>query len=382
MKTVYLDYASTAPRNPLVIHAREEFELSHYANVWRGLYTLAEEALEHYHNSKKRVAQWIGCEPIEVLYTYSATYAMNILALAIEQNGIIAKWDTILLSLSEHHANIVPWQLIAKRLWVHIKFIRLDEHFQIDMEHLKSLLDDTVKIVSLQYASNVTGAVHPLEKVRGIIGKDRLFFIDATQMATHGPMNMRWLSADAMVFSGHKMMADTGIGVLALWKVLQKAWDAPIGGGGAINFVSETTHEQAGIPEKWEPGTPHITGAVSLWAAINVLSDRDEDARTKHQKLIEYTNTCWQSFAPDKVKVFHSDASNALGIWSFYIPDKHGNDIAEALSEHGICVRSGHHCCGPLHTSWGTAGTVRISIGYHTTQEEIDFFFSKLRELI
>jgi selenocysteine lyase/cysteine desulfurase len=250
------------------------------------------------------------------------------------------------------------------------------------MEHLKELLDDTVKIVSLQYASNVTGAVHPLEKVRDIIGKDRLFFIDATQMAIHGPMNMRALSADAMVFSGHKMMADTGIGVLALWRVLQKAWDAPIGGGGAINFVSETTHEQAGIPEKWEPGTPHITGAVSISAAINVLSSMSEDVHLKYKELISYTNKCLQSFTSDQIKIFHSDTPNALGIWSFTITGKHGNDIAEALSEYGICVRSGHHCCSPLHTSWGTSGTVRISIGYQTTQEEIDYFFSKLRELI
>ncbi len=250
------------------------------------------------------------------------------------------------------------------------------------MEHLKNLLDDTVKIVSLQYASNVTGAVHPLERVRDIIGKDRLFFIDATQMAMHGPINMRALSADAMVFSGHKMMADTGIGVLALWRVLQKSWNAPIGGGGAINFVSETTHEQAGIPEKWEPGTPHITGAVSLGAAINVLSNLDEETHTKHQELIDYTNACWDSFTPDQIQVFHSNSPNALGIWSFRIPDKHGNDIAEALSDANICVRSGHHCCEPLHTSWGTAGTVRISIGYQTTQEEIDYFFETLSKIL
>jgi len=156
-----------------------------------------------------------------------------------------------------------------------------------------------------------------------------------------------------VVFSGHKIGADTGIGVLALWKVLQKAWKCPIGGGGAINFVSETTHEQAGIPEKWQPGTPHITGAVSLKLAIDFLSNIRPEKRQEHSNLIQYTNTHFQSLKEaGKIQLFHSDTPDALGIWSFCIPGKHGNDIAESLDEYGICIRSGHHCCQPLHTLW------------------------------
>ncbi len=383
MKTVYLDYASTAPRNADILRAKQEFELSHYANVWRGLYTLAEDAEEHYQASKKTVANWIGCEPVEVLYTYSATYGINLITLALEHNEILGKWDTVLLSQSEHHANIVPWQILAERVGITIKFVKLDENFQIDMEHLESLLDDSVKIVSFQYASNVTGAVHSLEKVRNIIGKDRLFFIDATQMAVHNHIDMRWLWADAVVFSGHKIGADTGIGILALWKVLQKAWKCPIGGGGAINFVSETTHEQAGIPEKWQPGTPHITGAVSLKLALDFLSNISEEERQEKKELVQYTNTLFQALAEKwSIQLFHSNTPDALGIWSFVVPNKHSNDITEALDEYGICVRSGHHCCDPLHQSWWVFGTLRVSIGHKTTQEEIDYFFEKLGVLL
>ena len=174
----------------------------------------------------------------------------------------------MLLSISEHHANIVPWQMMVNRVGAQIKFVNIDNNYCLDLDDLKNKLDPSVKVVSFQYASNVTGAIHPLEKVRGIIGTERLFCADASQMGIHGPLKMGDIQCDALVLSGHKMMADTGIGVLALWKVLQKSWQSPISGGGAINFVSIDGYEQAGIPERWEPGTPHITGAVTLDAAV------------------------------------------------------------------------------------------------------------------
>lgn len=227
-KLIYLDYASTHPRKKEIIQVRQQFELSSYANVGRGRYSLAESAEEHYEQSKKLVSSWIGCDPIEVLYTYSATYALNLLALSVEHNRVLNQGDTILLSVSEHHANIVPWQILAERVGARVVFVNLDSDYRIDLEDLKSKLDASVKIVSLQYASNVTGAIHPLEKIRVIIGPDRLFCVDASQMGIHGPLSMKDIQCDALVLSGHKMMADTGIGVLALWKVLQKSWQSPV----------------------------------------------------------------------------------------------------------------------------------------------------------
>ena len=181
-KTIYLDYASTHPRKKELMAVREQFELTSYANIGRGNYDLAEASMLAYQNSKKTVARWVGCEPLEVLYTYSATYALNILALAIEQNGVVGKGDTILLSVSEHHANIVPWQMMAERVGAQVKFITLDNEYRLDLNDLKNKLDDSVKVVSFQYASNVTGAIHPLDKVREIIGAERLFCVDASQM--------------------------------------------------------------------------------------------------------------------------------------------------------------------------------------------------------
>lgn len=156
-----------------------------------------------------------------------------------------------------------------------------------------------------------------------------------------------------MVFSGHKMMADTGIGILILWRVLQKAWKCPIGGGGSINTVSEIGYEQAGIPDKWEPGTSHITGAVSLKLAIDMLSKITPEERQKHREFTQHIHSRFQILEEKKkIQLFHSNTPDALGIWSFIVPNKHGNDIAEALDKYSICVRSGHHCCEPLHTSW------------------------------
>lgn len=379
---IYLDYASTHPRKQEIIKAREEWELHSYANIGRGNYDLAEKAMVAYQQSKKAVARWIGCDPVEVIYTYSATYALNILALAIEQNAVIGKGDTILLSISEHHANIVPWQMLAERVGAQIKFVTLDENYCINLDDLSSKLDETVKIVSLQYASNVTGAVHPLEKIRDIIGRDRLFCVDATQMGLHGPISMHDLQCDAMVFSGHKMMADTGIGVLALWKMLQKSWQSPLGWGGAINFVSTDGYEQSGIPDRWEPGTPHITGSFTLTAAIEYLEKMEENKRKKYRENIYFINDAFEKIKEKWVTVFHSYEDNALGIWSFTLEGKHATDIADIFGESNICVRAGHHCCEPLHTYLGISGSVRMSIGFDTTRDEIDKFFHVLESFL
>lgn len=379
---IYLDYASTYPRQPSILKTREQFESTSYANIGRWNYDLAEAAMVAYQNSKKTVAGWIGCEPVEVIYTYSATYALNMLALAVEQNGVVGKGDTILISVSEHHANIVPWQMIAERVGAQVQFVSLDSDYRLDLDDLKNKLNSSVKVVSLQYGSNVTGAIHPLEKVRDIIWPDVLFCVDASQMVLHGPIFMKDLHCDALVFSGHKMMADTGIGVLALWKVLQKAWQAPIGWGGAINFVSEDGYEQAGIPERWEPGTPHITGAITLDAAIHFLEENHLSFSKNYKELVELVNQKFATLAPRWVQVFHSNYSHSIGVWSFLIWDKHPNDIADMFSDEGICLRSGHHCCQPLHNYLGISGTVRISIGFDTTREEIERFFAVLETLI
>jgi cysteine desulfurase/selenocysteine lyase len=381
-KMTYLDYASTSPRKNEIIAVREEFELSSYANIGRGNYDLAEASMVAYQNSKKSVARWIWCEPVEVIYTYSATYAINILALAIEQNGVLQKWDTILLSVSEHHANIVPWQMIAQRIGAQVQFVNLDAEYRLDLSDFKNKLDSSVKVVSLQYGSNVTWAIHPLEQVRDIIGPDVLFCVDASQMVLHGPISMKDLDCDALVFSGHKMMADTGIGVLALWKVLQKSWQAPIGGWGAINSVSQDGYEQAGIPERWEPGTPHITGAVTLGAAVEYLEKIDATKREKYTQLVEFVTQTFLWWVSKWVQVFHSDREYSLGVWSFVISGKHPNDIADMFSEEGICLRSGHHCCEPLHAHLWTSGSVRMSIGFDTTQEEVDRFFAVLETFL
>lgn len=182
--------------------------------------------------------------------------------------------------------------MLASRVGAHVKFIGIDDDFLIDMDDLREKFDTTVKVVSFQYASNVTGAVHPLSAIRDIIG-ECLFFVDASQMGIHGPLRMNDIQCDAMVLSGHKMMADTGIGVLALARSLQKSWQSPISGGGAINYVSQDGYEQAGIPDRWEPGTPHITGAMTLTAAVDYLEKVMPEQRKNHNNLIQYIDDCF-----------------------------------------------------------------------------------------
>ncbi len=377
-ETIYLDYASTHPRNSFVMSDREGFEQSSYANIWRGNYDRAERAMVAYQNSKKSFASWVGCDPYDIIYTYSCTYAINLIALALEQNNILKKGDVILLSVSEHHANIVPWHMLAQRTGAILRFVHVDNGYHIDLNDLSAKLDSSVKVVSLQYASNVTGALHPLEQIRSLIGEERLFFVDAAQMGIHGPLNFSEIWCDAMFFSGHKMMADSGLGILVLKKILQKAWQCPLGGGWAINFVSEKTYEQSGLPERWEPGTPHITWAVTLASALQLLSAFSGEKRGQYQELVRYISTRFDDFFSSRKGSCYHASEPSIWVWSFSLEWKHPVDIAEFLSRHDICVRAGHHCCEPLHAYLWSPGTVRISIGHETTKNEIDTFFEVL----
>lgn len=380
---VYLDYAVTHPRVQSIEDSCVAWWDQHFSNVGRWLYDRAVDTDAMYHTSKQVVAAWIGCEPREVIYTYSATYGLNLLAWACEKNIPLWPGDVIVLSISEHHANIVPWQMLAKRTGCTIRFARITDKMQIDMNHLRELIDARVKIVSLQYASNVTGAVHPLENVRNIIGRTPFFAIDATQIVWHTPLNMSGLGADALVFSGHKIGADTGIWVLALHHSYQKSWEPPLGGWRAISHVSQDSYDLAGIPDRWEPGTPHIMGAFSLIKALERIRMRSSTWEEQYKKVYLLFDKKFRELAlHKKIQLFHADHEGALGIWSFIIEGIHSTDLAEMFADQDCCVRSGYHCCEPLHTSWQVAGTLRVSIGHDTTLDECEYFFGILENIL
>ncbi len=281
--TIFLDSAASAQKPDRVIRSISDCFEHSYANIHRGSYDLSERAEALYDDSKKRVARFLGASsPHEIIYTYNATYAFNLLARSLVKSGVLKKGDTILLSRLEHHANIVPWQIIAEEYGIRIEWIDITPEGRIDLDDLSKKITPNVKLISLSGASNVTGATLDIDAVNGVLRRymmrkivDRpLLVIDGSQSFPHFQIDVTQYDIDFFIATGHKVMSDTGIGILYGKKQLLKSMLPAFCGGGAINTVSESSYEVAGLPYRFEPGTPHIAGAASLGAALAYIEEK------------------------------------------------------------------------------------------------------------
>ena len=335
-------------------------------------------------SSKKVVADWIGAwSAHEIVSTHSSTYAANIIAQALSHNDDLTRGDVVILSVSEHHANIVPWLILKDRIGIEIRYVRLNDEYQIDLDHLQSLLDERVKVVSVQHVSNVTWAIHPIEQIRDIIGTQRYFVLDLAQSVPHTSVDVGKLDCDFAFFSGHKMMWSTWVGILYAKKDLLKKLRPPIGWWSAINFVTQQDFEFSGLPNRWEPGNQNVEWLLSVATAIHFLSEHKwciydlEQTHTQYTltKFDEYKHLWIKLYGPKKTSLRH-------GIFSFTVDGVHVNDISEYLAQNSICVRSWHHCCQLLHDEWGAPGTVRMSLYLYNQIQDIDRFFELLCNFI
>lgn len=272
---VYLDSASTAQKPGVVIEGMKQHMEQEYANIHRGAYDLSEASEVLYHGSKEAVARLINArETAEISYSYNATSALNILASSLVHSGQLRKGDKVLLSRAEHHANIVPWLIAKETIGIEVEFIGLDADFGLDFRDFEAKLTPDVRVVSLTAASNVTGSVFDLVRARDLIrskNPSSIFMIDGSQAVPHFRVDVQTLDIDYLVFTGHKLMSDTGLGIMYGKKSLLKSLVPSIGGGGAINWVHEDSFAPAGLPSRFEPGTPHIIGAGSLLRAIEFM---------------------------------------------------------------------------------------------------------------
>ena len=370
---VYLDNTATTQKPLQVIDAIKDYYMEHNANVHRGIHTLSEEASEMYDNARKTVAHFINAVyPEEIIFTRGTTESLNTAAFSWGVPNL-KKGDKILLTNFEHHSNLIPWQIVTKSTGAELKFIKTDEHGDVDMTEFKSALTPNVKLVCIAHASNVLGTVTDIKEISKMAhAVGALICVDGAQAVPHMPVNVQSLGCDFYAFSGHKMLGPMGIGVLYVKKSLMGQMVPSQFGGGMIKEVSLTDASWAEAPEKFEAGTPDAAGAIGLAAAIEYLSAIGMDKVREHEiKLSKYMVE--KLTAIEGIKILGPlDPEKRTGLVSFYSEKVHAHDIASVLNSSGIAVRSGHHCAMPLHKELGLPATVRASYYIYNDFSDID----------
>jgi len=384
---IYLDSTATTQKPSYVIDGIKEFLESDYSNIHRGAYSLAEKSEKLYEDSKKKMAEFIGVDNWrEIIYSFNSTYASNILVNSLRRSNYFQKWDKVLISIVEHHANVVPWLILKEEIWIKLEYINVKKDFSLDFDDLEKKLDDTVKVVSLTHVSNVTGEIFDLGKVSQVLKKQKdkpLFIVDASQSVPHFKVDVEKIWCDAMFFTGHKFMADSGIWVLWWKKELLEDLKPAFSGGGAISKVSKTCFFDAGLPDKFEPWTPNLSWAVSLLRALEYIENiwGYEKLEEIEEKLTKYTLGKFQNFKWVKL-IWGKNLQSRVWVFSFIVEWIHSHDIADYLAENNICIRAWQHCAEPFMWELWINHTCRMSLYIYNTIEDIDRFFEVLRNAI
>lgn len=380
---IFFDSTSTSQKPKYVIDGITNYLENSYSNIHRGMYDIAITSESLYKQSKQKVCDVIaGNSWKEVIYTFNSTYASNLLASSIKKSNLLKKGDKILVSIVEHHANIVPWLILKEEIGIELEYVWVDDNFCIDLKDFEDKYDEKVKIISLTQVSNVVGEINPLEEIGKLKRDDTLFIVDGSQSVPHMKVNMQELNCDAFFFTGHKIFADSGIGIL--WgkqKFLE--WLTPsFSGGGSINEVCMGSFSSAWLPDKFEPGTPNVTGAVSLLKAFEYIDQIGwyEYIERKEEELCGYFLSKLEKY-PQIQLIGNTKSKKRVGVFSFFIPGHHSDDIAEYLAENGIAVRSWKHCAHPLFESLKIAHSVRVSFHIYNEISEIDTLFDLLAKL-
>ena len=383
---VYLDNAATSQKPIAVINALRHYYEHDNANVHRGAHTLSNRATDAYESTRDKLAKLINATSRnEIVYTRNATEAINLVAYSWGLNYLSAG-DEIILSVMEHHSNIVPWQIIAQKTGAIIKYVQLNSEEGFDFEHYQSLLSDKTKIVAVVHVSNTLGAINPVKAIVEAahhIGAKVL--IDGCQSLPHMKINVQEIDCDWLVASGHKMCAPTGIGFLYGKQSLLEAMPPFFGGGEMISEVYFDHFTTGDLPHKFEAGTPAIGEAIALGAAIDYLMGIGFEAIHKYEAeltahLFERLNQIsgLRIYGPQPL----SNGEGRAALASFNVTDIHASDLATLLDNEGIAIRSGHHCTQPLHRLFHASGSARTSLYFYNTIEEIDAFIVGLKDTI
>jgi len=375
---VYLDSAATTQKPVAVLDAMDAYYRTSNANVHRGAHSLANEATEMYEGARTKVAHFIGADPGQTVFTRGTTTAINYIAYGWALDRL-SEGDRVLLTIAEHHANIVPWQIIARRTGAELVYLELTDDYTVDVGDLEAVLDERVKIVTFSGMSNVTGALGPIDVLASAARSvGALVVVDAAQLVPHQPVDVRNLDIDFLAFSAHKMLGPTGIGTLWGKPERLEEMEPTEGGGEMINLVDRHSSTWAPVPHKFEAGTPPIAEAVGFGAAVDYLEAIGMDQVAAHERELTAYALDRLSEIPDLRVYGPKDVTKRGGAVSFELADIHAHDIATILDQDGIAVRAGHHCARPLMKYFQVPATARASFYLYNVPEDVDALATSL----
>ena len=379
---VYLDNAATSQKPRVVLDALRAYYENDNSNVHRGIHELSRRATVAYEESRAKVADWVGAaEPAEIIWTRGTTEAINLVSTAWGLDNV-GEGDEILISVLEHHSNIIPWQLLARRTGAVIKYIELDEQGRWILDELPRLLTDRTKVVAISHVSNALGTVNPVKRVAAAAHEvGALVLVDGAQGAVHMKVDVQELGVDCYAFSGHKMCGPTGIGALWARRDLLDSMEPYQGGGEMIHFVGRDESSWATVPHKFEAGTHNIAGAIGMGTAIDFLAGVGMDAIAKHEhELLGYALE--RMSAVDGIRIYGPQSPDEhSALISFTLGDAHPHDISTILDSEGIAVRAGHHCAQLAMQHFGISATARASIYLYNTESDIDRLIEGLEQV-
>ena len=370
---VYLDNAATTQKPRQVIEVIRDYYENHNANVHRGIHTLGDESTRMYQRAREKVADFVGAsDPNELVFVRNTTEGINLVAYAWGMANV-GKGDVIVTTEMEHHSNLVPWQELAKRVGARVEYVAVNQEGELDLDSLEKKLELKPKLLALVHVSNFLGTINPVKKIATLAKKNGTkVLIDGAQAVPQMPVNVSELGCDFYAFSGHKMYGPMGIGGLWVKREVLEEMQPFMTGGGTISEVHTGGTVFAGLPDRFDAGTPNVAGAVGLAAAVEYLEKIGMQNVRAHEKELT-------AYAVKKLKSIKSiriygprNLEERGGLVAFSVEGIHAHDVAQVLDDEGIAVRSGHHCTMPMHEKLGLAATVRASFGIYNTKEEVD----------
>lgn len=372
-KIVYLDSGATTQKPQMVLDAVNEYYKSKNANPHRGAYSLSVEATRVYEEGREKISKFINSPTSsQVIFTKNASEALNLIAYSYGLDNL-NKNDEVVLSIMEHHSNLVPWQYVTKKTNSKLKYMYINDNFELSDEEIYSKITENTKIVGITHVSNVTGTINDVEKIiKYAHKKGAIVILDASQSIPHMKIDVQRLDADFVVFSGHKMLAPLGLGVLYGKKELLEKMSPFLMGGDMIEYVYEQDTTFAPLPSKFEAGTQNVGGVVGLCAAIDYIESIEYENIQKHEKeVVDYAIKRLKQL--EYIKLYITpNRKNHSAVISFNIVGVHPHDVASILDANGVCVRSGNHCAQPLMRYLGIDSTCRASFYLYNTKEDVD----------
>ena len=375
---IYLDSAASSQKPHHVIETLSEYYGTYNANIHRGIYRISEKATAQYEEARKKIARFINSpRSSQIIFTRNTTESINLVANSWG-NANLRAGDEILVSVMEHHSNLVPWQLLAQRTGAKLRFIEVTDEGFLHLEELDRLLSKRTKLVAVTHVSNVLGTVNPVQSITAAahsVGAKVL--IDAAQSVPHLPVDVQAIGCDFFAFSGHKMCGPTGIGVLYGKLDLLEEMPPFLGGGSMIRTVQRERSTYADLPQKFEAGTPSIAQTIGLGAAVDYLSNVGLDAIHAHeQELLEYAHQELSEI--EGITIYGPKPRHKVGAVTFNLDRIHAHDVAGILDQDGVAIRAGHHCTQPLMEKLGVIATARASFYLYNKIEEVDNLYEGL----